>query len=441
MGAVINAFDDGDGDFAYRLIVISACVASGTLMSLSIIGGVYVSGVYLYALAIPIALRRAHAQSSLQHLLQDLVLWALFFELCFHCYEAGRAACLIPLISALTIRGMAWRRRILWLAISLAMIYLIFYLGSSSFNSNRLFAEILVTLAAIPTALENVWLTLIIKARLDYPFVLFAATLSLFTIKQHRNFWICIVLLQFATIIALAILGVLDGQGPEVLRARRYGAVTFILAIVVGYAWNHGLSDYRQLRRLVVLLLAIGMVAVTNSSLKFYQNPSQRISLPFTESYADFHIHPQLNEDAARAAALAVKESRPMFFLYGYGDYAENATDPIAFPERLLLHLGPERFLEQVVYISRRSKCRYSCVPMTAVDRAQELLAENEGRAYFFVPRASLPGASIPAWDPLVATPKGIPVQGTWLANVFTKYGAKQKDIGLSHFEAYILGD
>jgi hypothetical protein len=340
---------------------------------------------------------------------------------------------------------MTWQRRALWVTLAITMAYFIFYSNSSSFNKGLLLAEIPTTLAAIPEALKHVWLALITTARLDFPFVLIAAILSLLSLKKYRAFWILILLMQFATIMAVATLGVLEGHtGPELLRARRYCAAAFILAMIIGYAWSHGLEDHRALRKFVILFLAAGLIAVTNSSYRFYQNPSQWVSLPFTESNADFHITPQMNEDARRVAAFALNESRPIFFLYGYGNYVENTTDPQAFPERLLLYLGPKRFLQQVVFIRDGGGCRYACVPMTTAERARELIDEYRGRAYFFIPNASLPAASID-YDSggllaQLVSLESVPLPGTWLAEDFRQYGATRIDLHLSYFHVYLLG-
>ena len=399
------------------------------------IRGVSISGLYPYALAIAIALRRAQAKSTIGHLVLDLLLWALFFELCFHCYEAGRFACFVPLIAALSIPRMTWQRRILWSALSLAMAYLFFFSGGLSIDNGKLSTDVFATLATIPEALKHVWLALGPMARLDYPFVLIAAMLSLFSIKKFRAFWAIILLLQFATLVALAALGVLWGEtGPELLRARRYSATAFILAMIVGYAWNHGLSDHRTLRKFVILFVAMGLAAVTTSSFKFYLEPSQMKSLPFTESSVDLHIDPQMNEDARRVATFADKQSSPIFVLYGYGDRAENTTDPNAFPERVLLHLGPRRFLERVVFISRATRCRYSCVPMTAPFSAYQLLANLGGDTFLFLPRAATP-----AWDPPLVTAQGALIPGTWLSELLTQYNAKPQDLGLSKFSVLHL--
>jgi hypothetical protein len=424
---------------------LAACVASGSLLTNSILGQPYATAFVTYVLAITIVLRRAKAKSSMRHLVLDLLLWGLLFELCFHTYEPGRAACLIPLIAALAIRGMAWQRRILWATLSVAMAYLIFFAHSSSFNSTLLFTDILLTAKAIPTALKHVFLTLFTTARLDYPFVLIAAFLSLFAIKQDRRFWISLLLLQFAMLMALALLGVLDGQGAEVLRARRYAASPLVLALVVGYAWNHGLNNYRHMRKLVIVLLGAGMVAVLHGSIRFYQAPSTTYSLPFTESAADFRINPKFNEEAAKVAKFGADAERPLFILYGYSNYAENTTDPTAFPERLLLHLGPKRFLRQFVFINDVERCRYSCVPMTTPERAREQINEHEGRVYFLIPNASLPAIYIDYNSERLlgqlVSPEGVPLPETWLAEYFALYNATQVDWGLSFFNVYSLGD
>jgi hypothetical protein len=419
--------------------------ASGTLLTYLIVGHAYIAATIPYCLAIPLILRGRNALLNGYTLFRELVLWLVVYESAFHIYEPARSVGCLPLIAAITLPSVDWRRRIIWLAISGLMLASYSVGSSTSFPYRILLAEPLAALWAVPNVLGIAFRALFMEWRLDLPILVPLAVFSCFMLKRYRYFWSAVLLLQLGLIIMLGVVAYLDGyHDTEALRARRFVLPTFVSLLICSTAFYELRQRYRNGRPIQVLryLLLLATVPALTSSISFYLKPSDNRSLPFTASRDNVVLSPERNNDARILSSIVNNTSSKLFAIYGLSCYAENTTDPAAFIERMALTLGPRLFKSQVYFVDAPAgvvpvTCRYSCTPVYNAEALQEALTKRESfHLALYKTRECNPEMS------LAVTDAGKIASGSWLAKMLLDYGATYEELrvpDLSYFSLYLV--
>jgi len=330
--------------------------ASGTLLSWSICGFGYISSIWPYAVAIWIVLRLG------SHPFWTLVLCAVTYVLAWQVQELGRTVFVVFLAAALFLRNATATTRVVWLlAGAWALVDSVRY---PNFHTSN-YVKVDLSEVSVERLLD-LGRRILLQNQLDLPTLLLLGAAVLVVMRRHAGFWRAIVGLQLALVIVLGLnTGIL--KGPNAVWPRRFLLTDFLcLAAVVAFV-----RDARGRRLLVGTVLSglvIGAVLQLADVWRWSRLPLDHeakgwdFPLPFTWSAIDYSV-PFATVDFARQVEADVRRGRKVILVYNLDSYEENATNPVALPERLYVALGPDRY-SRSVFIFGSQNVRWTTVPV-----------------------------------------------------------------------------
>jgi len=361
-----------------KRVFYAAIGTSPVLLSFSIVASPVISCVIPYSLALIVLFSfQGDKEGNWKILILELIAWLFVYEISFHCYELSKTVAILPLIAAFTLPGLRTGRRVMWAGIGIAMGYgLLFHYSSTAAARLGHFATHYEK--AIPS-LYAVFRGLWIEWYSDLPFLITAGIISLLLLREKKWFWRFLFASQVALVLMEATRQGLVDMG---VRPRRMVMLNFLSALVLAQVWCDLKST--KAKSFFVILLCVGHVFTLRSTITFLKNPPVNRALPYIHSPADFRIDKPLIRDAKLLTDMTRSSDNIHFLSYGYSKYAENTTDPAAFPERVLLNLGPKEFSEKIFFIDYK-KSRYSNLPMHSLDQFVEKAASMNSGFYLHV--------------------------------------------------------
>lgn len=367
-----------------KRLFFAALGTSPVLLSFSIVAFPCITYVVPYAVALVILFRLGNGeqgQGRRMFILWELIGWAFVYELSFHCYEPGKTVAVLPFLAALTLPGVRVSRRVLWMVMGGLMVYGLFFHHGSTAESRLI--QLAERYVSFPSAARVVLKGFFIEWYSNLPFLFIAGVIACFLVRENRWFWR---LLVAGHVVLLLMEATQRGFYHDVgLRPRRFILLDFLSALVCAKAWCDLKST--KAKAVLILVLCAGQAFTLRSTISFLRNPPERRALPYIHSPADFKIDRRLIRDAKRLSELAHVLDTVHFLSYGYSKYAENTTDPAAFPERVLLHLGPDEYDRKIFFIDHKRRGRYTKFPMRSHDAFAEKAASLSGECYLHVYR------------------------------------------------------
>jgi hypothetical protein len=333
--------------------------ASPALLSFSVAGYPYATGFLPHALALVIVTSpRLRARP-----LATLAAALLVTELSWHLYEAGKTLLVVFVLGALLERTAPLATRAAWLSAS--VIQVVRLLGRRGFNVDFVMAGAEAGPQALAVASGRV-LDALVSTSVDLPLVVPLGLLAVLLVRRHRWLLLGGVASQILTVVLAA------AVDASAIRPRRLLTTTFYcltaVAVAIGQAGPEG-RGRRVLRLAIVTVLACGNLWQMADLWLFFRVPPAGRSqpLPYTSSRDDYFVAAGVTE-AARAVRAEVDRGRAVVLLYNLS--SEVLADPPALLERVYLTTGHERFERSVLVFGRRH-CRYDCLPVRRLERAE----------------------------------------------------------------------
>lgn len=344
-----------DLPFRQSWIVLLAWGASPALLSFSVAGYPYITGLLPHALALWITLDNRIRRNWIV----SLALCLVANELSWHLYELGKTLFVVFIAAAFLHRYVPLRIRIVWLlgaAIQLAMV--LAYPGG---NVGVVLQPGSVTIGTIGASIANLGKAFFYYQLLDSPVLLVMGLFSMFFLKSHRWFFLSLLLFQVGLVVALGM------QGADWLRPRRFLLVEFycIVAVVGMFRESAGVSWFGERPKIVlVALLCVGNIWQMANLVDYMKVPVEKQSypMPFTYSQADYRV-PAEEVNWYLDVRSRVDAGKKLLLVYNFSAYPENTTDPAGVLERLYLSLGHTRFIDSV-FVFGSTQCRYACLPI-----------------------------------------------------------------------------
>lgn len=319
-------------EWGYLALILGS---SATLMTYSISGGHYVSGIVPHSLALLVLFHPYFKK----HPIISFFLGLLAIEISWHGFPLGKTIFIAFLLGAFLQNNTLKRRVILFIlgCFSVALIYFnnVGHVENKLMSFNNLI-DIKNLIDIIKHAFSLDLITIPLLGLLSLPFL-----------KKNRLFFAGVLLSQWALVILLGFYGIVH------LRARRFIMVDFYSVILVLALIKNWMPLNLSRTAIIVSILFLGNTYQFYNLYNFTTTPiqKQRFALPFTESKADYHIRP-IYEDAAQEIYNLVKKGKKIIMVYNYAAYAENNTNPEGLPERLYLKLGHKKFIESIFIFS-----------------------------------------------------------------------------------------
>jgi hypothetical protein len=337
-----------DGPFDALVLGLAA---SGTLLSWSVAGLLFVSALLPHALVLwTIARWRGRPMTT-------AVLALLACALSWQGQELGQLAAL-PLIAAAVLIAAPWRTRFVWGLVGAAGAWLVWTHQSHNVSAHSQlpplpsWAGLHLALAATPR-----WP--------DLPTLPVLGVVGAWRLRgRERSFWRVVIAIPFlaaAWLLARTMIPQTAGVGG--LWPRRFLLIDYYaLAGLLCWARDVGGRSRRMLRTALVAG-ALWQVVVTLSwaAVPLEPDRGQNVPLPFTWSGIDYHVDPPTVDRALEWTA-AIERGERVETGYNLGDPLENFTDPQAAFERVYLAVGHERFQRQLV--APGPCCRFDCLPL-----------------------------------------------------------------------------
>jgi hypothetical protein len=342
------------------LVVIGAALAASLAFpSYFALGYPYISGFLPYAAAL-CALSRFRAAPPRLALLGVEVLAALsIHELSFHCYEMGKTFGVVYLAGAVLFDHVAPKRRFLWGLLGVLSLAHVGAVGGNNFGFVVAFGAL--DFSRIPAAFLSLLSSLFVSYDADWPVLLVAAGLAAFALRKDKMFWILLLAFQYGLLVLGAMQAGTSLFPQGYLVPRRMLLLTFLSALVIAEWWRQS-EDLPRKRLVAGLLLILNVGAALHSWWWSYQ-PRVLTTLPYVSPRLDFRLDRTLIADAMTISSEIRREPElERVFLYDFNQHSENMGDPQAFPERLLLSLGAQRFHDSVRFLMAR-RCRFWCLP------------------------------------------------------------------------------
>ena len=319
-------------EWGYLALILGS---SATLMTYSISGGHYISGIVPHSLALLVLFHPYFKK----HPIISFFLGLLAIEISWHGFPLGKTIFITFLLGAFLQNNTLKRRTILFIlgCFSVALIYFnnVGHVENKLMSFNNLIG------------IENLLDIIKHAFSLDLITIPLLGLISLPFLKKNRLFFAGILLSQWALVILLGFYGITH------LRARRFILVDFYSVILILTLIKNWMSLNIARTAIIVSVLFLGNTYQFYNLYNFTTTPiqEQRFALPFTESKADYHIRP-IYEDAAQEIYNLVKKDKKIIMVYNYATYAENNTNPEGLPERLYLKLGHKKFIESIFIFS-----------------------------------------------------------------------------------------
>lgn len=346
-------------------ILLLAWGASSVLLSFSIAGYPYVTGLLPHALALWITLHRRIRQNWLLTLLLCLVA----NELSWHLYEAGKTLFIVFIAAALLHKNVPLRTRGVWLLASALQLNMV--LSHQGGTIGTLLRPGSFGIHKISTGILNLGKALLAYQTLDIPVLFVLGVFSLFFFRSNRWFFLALLMFQIGLVFVLAM------QGADWIRPRRFLLVEFycIVSIVSMFRESHIVSRFGERpKAIVVCFLIVGNIWQISDLIDYFKIPvhKRHYPMPFTYSQADYTV-PFSEVNWYLEARSRVDAGEKLLLIYNFSSYPENTTDPAGALERLYLSLGHERFVGSVLVFGS-IQCRYSCLPIRPLETLEAFL-------------------------------------------------------------------
>jgi len=356
-------------------IVPLAWGASSTLLSWSIAGFGYMSGVWPHALALWTVLRWR------RHWFATAILALLAIELSWQGQELGRTVFLVFLAAALFVRPAPGVTRAVWLAAGGWALWDVW--RHPTFNSGRY--SHLGFGSDAGARLHALAHRFFVEDYLDVP-VLFALGLaSVLLMRRNRWFWRTLLGAQVGLVVVLSLnSGIL--QGVEAVWPRRVLLLDFVcLAAVVALYHEH--RGRWLMRAVLISALVAGNVWQLRDTWRWARQPLDRhatgsdFPLPYTQTTLDYGVPFEL-VDWARDMRADVERGKRVILVYNFSSYDENATNPAGVLERLYLTLGHDRF-QRSVFVFGTQMARWNDFPIRPLREVERFAREIRDPAEF----------------------------------------------------------
>lgn len=346
-------------------ILLLAWGASPALLSFSVAGYPYVTGLLPHALALWITLNRRIRQNWLLSLLLCLVA----NELSWHLYELGKTLFVVFIAAAILHRNVPLRLRAVWLLASATQLRTV--LSHQGGTVGTLLNLAPIDSHGISTGMLNLGKALFAYQTLDIPVLFVLGVFSFFFFRSNRLLLFGLLMFQIGLVFVLAM------AGPDWIRPRRFLLVEFycIVSIASMYRESDIVSRLGEKPKVaLVCLLILGNIWQIADLIEYVKVPVHKrpYPMPFTYSQADYTV-PSSEVDWYLEARSRVDTGEKLLIIYNLSAYPENTTDPAGALERLYLHLGHDRFLA-TVFVFGSVKCRYSCLPIRPLEELGTVL-------------------------------------------------------------------
>jgi hypothetical protein len=321
-------------------VLVLAWGASSTLLSWSIAGFGYMSGVWPHALALWIVMRWRRRWFT------TLLLALVAIELSWNGQELGRTIFVVFLAAALLLRPAPLPTRLVWLLAGGWALWDVWH--HPTFNSGRYsHVDFGSDAGALLMALAS---KVFVECYLDLPVLFVVGLASILCLRRDRWFWRAIVGVQAGLVVLLALnSGILQGVGA--VWPRRILLVDF-LCLAVTVALYRELSGRRLAAALIAVLL-LGNGWQLADTWRWSREPLDRhgtgvdYPLPYTQTTVDYTV-PFALVDWAHDMAADVARGRRLILVYNFSSFDESTTNPTAVLERLYLTLGHPKFSQSV---------------------------------------------------------------------------------------------
>lgn len=379
-------------------ILLLACGASPALLSFSVAGYPYITGILPHALALWITLHPRVRRSWWL----TLGLALIANELSWHLYELGKTLFIVFLAAAFLHRHVPIATRGAWLFASVSQLFVL--LSHRGTNVGALLHSSSITTEEIIRGVLNLWQALITPQQLDLPVLVLLGLWSFGFFRTHRWFILILLTAQMSLLLLLAM------QGADLLRPRRFLLVDYYCLVSIAglFRESGAYGEYGKRVRIVLCgALLAGNIWQMIDLWTYVKVPVRDRSypMPYTYSQADYTV-PAKIVDWSLQARSRVEAGEKLLLIYNYSAYPENTTDPAGGLERLYVSLGHDRFVNSV-FVFGSVKCRYSCLPIHPLDSLGAFLDSLQ-------PGASLSPASITAFYLQDFHPLHPPADGKW---------------------------
>jgi hypothetical protein len=308
-----------------RKIFLAAWLTSLPLISYSLVGYPYISGIFPYIFAFLLVFRKT--SDRWWSFLLELFVWFLIAEISMHCYETAKTFFIVPLLAALTFKPLSLSRRIFWILSASISAYWVLQVVNQNIHELALKPITLIALfQSFSFFLKQIFLTW----HIDAPFLCLIGVICFFPRTKYRAFWQILILLQ----LGLMLYGGINAE--TFYRPRR--SILFLFCIVSYLAWQwKDLPDKKCIKNFILAIIFASHIFSLYHLIKFSISQPEKLTLPYTQSHIDYFINRRLIEDSENLLALArIINSRQVLF-YGNSKSYENTTDPQALPERIFL--------------------------------------------------------------------------------------------------------
>ncbi len=338
-------------------ILAGLLCCSPTLLSLSIAGYPYISGLLTHALILAVIF----SQRLQTRPIITFILGLLILEVSWHVYQLGKVFFIPLFLAAFLLDNAPKRARITWGLLGLISLYVI--IQNSPGEIDGPLGSLLKSENILLAIYETLKITFL-QREMDLPILPILGLCCLPLLPNNRRFWTFCLLFQWALIFNLGIFGLHE------LRPRRFSVLEFYNIIVCLLALRYVFTTSSRSAWLVGARLLLPIAVTVGIAWQFLGlwtftkvDISQRsLSLPYTQSSADYRISPK-HILAARAISELVDHGKKVILLYNYYAYVENTTDPTAVLERIYLKQGHSRFRDNI-YVFSSGLSRYSHVPI-----------------------------------------------------------------------------
>jgi len=330
-----------------------ACILSSpALVSQSIVGLPHLTSAAIpFGLAIGWVLTETdRCRGVVAGLLLDTLVFATITFIAFNGYESGKTFFVVPVLGALTLRGIPVVRRLGWLAWAAAAAWLVH--DQQPMTTEAALASIPHDPAAFVQGLSRIPRRYFVDWWIDFPALFLAAVIGLFRLRSRRLFWLGL----FAASAGLVSLSAFQ-FGGGFLSPPRFLLLIFVSALVVTVALSEGGAG-RVTNRAIILLLATGIGYTTYLTVRFVrERPSNEVRdynqnhvypLPYNHSGFENQLWRDRIQDAITVVDAIKRGDEPHLFFYGFSVLAEDGVNPQLFVSRVLLPLGYPRFTERV---------------------------------------------------------------------------------------------
>lgn len=346
-------------------LVLLGWASSSALVSYSVMGFPYISNLWPFAVALHVVLRPHRWPVA-------LLLGLVALELSWHVQELGRTVFVVFLAASCLLPGIELSRRALYAALGGVQLWLA--ATFHSFNTANYAGMRLPALGQAASAGRALALHFLSQKPDIFVLLPLGLVAVLCMSRRIRWFWRAIVGFHWGLVCLLASnSGTL--QGVTAVWPRRILVLTF-LSLAATLALTR---ESTRARRWLTVALLLGSLAQLGHTAWWASRPLDAdhaewdFTLPYTHTEVPNGAH--LDSKVAFFVTDWYVEMRKrldhggrVLLLYNLSSYDENATDPAGIPDRLLLHLGPERFARQVLIFGQRT-VRWSTLPIRPLRR------------------------------------------------------------------------